>query len=142
MVPLSVNPTGEIVLNQSQLTFTPQNFNVPQKVRVTALADGKPDGNKTLPWRLAEQAYHLSSDAKFNGLMASFAFARLTWCVSRPALKLLAPIPKSLVKMVARRPFDVSLTTQPAADVTIAVSSSDITEGTVSKSPLADLYAR
>ena len=94
IVPLFVSPTGEVVLNQSQLTFTPQNFNVPQKVRVTSLADGKPDGNQNVAFQAGRTGNTaLSGDAKFNGLTATSAINSLD-VVANPGVNITGPSTK------------------------------------------------
>ena len=43
-LPLSLDPTGQASLGATSLTFTKQNWNVPQTVRVTGVDDFIDDG--------------------------------------------------------------------------------------------------
>ena len=136
IVPLSVNPTGEVVLNQSQLTFTPQNFNIPQKVRVTSLADGKPDGNQNVTLEAGRPGNTtLSGDPNFNGLTATSAISSLD-VVANPAVNITGPNTTIVSENGGKATFSVRLNSQPGADVTINITSSDTTEGTVAPTSL------
>ncbi len=136
IVPLFVNPTGEVVLNQSQLTFTPQNFNVPQKVRVTSLADGIPDGDQNVVLQAGRTGNAtISGDANFNGLTATSAITSLD-VVAVAKVNISAPSTTIVSENGAAATMTVTLGAQPASNVTINVSSSDTTEGTVAPASL------
>ncbi|MCH8491593.1 MAG: hypothetical protein LAT81_16940, partial [Oceanicaulis sp.] len=65
--PLTSANTQEGTLDRTSLTFTPANWNTPQKVTVNAVDDGVEDGNKNYLVTLADTA---SDDTSYNGLSA------------------------------------------------------------------------
>jgi VCBS repeat-containing protein len=66
-VVVTLDPGSQVTLNASVLTFTPDNWNVPQTITVTAVDDSVRDGHHTgtIVHRLS------SADAKFEGLTGS-----------------------------------------------------------------------
>ena len=132
VVPLAVRPTDEVVLDKTQLTFTPANANTPQTVKVTSLADGVTDGNVVVTISAGPA---ISPDARFNGLTASATVTSLD-VIAVPAVKIVGPSTTVVNESGTTATFEVSLAAQPGADVTINIVSSDSTEGTVDKSSL------
>ncbi|MDC0935965.1 S8 family serine peptidase [Pirellulales bacterium] len=67
VVPLvSTNP-AEATLSHEVLTFTPEDWNVPQTVTVTGISDGNVDGDQ--PYRIVT-AWAVSLDARYHGINA------------------------------------------------------------------------
>lgn len=134
IVPLSVNPTNQVVLDKNQLTFTPANANTPQIVRVTALADGTNDGNVPVTLTAGPP---VSADQRFNGATATrTATITVLDVVANPAVNISTPSTTVLNESGTTATLDVTLSSQPAANVTINVTSSDTSEGTVTPTTL------
>jgi hypothetical protein len=132
IVPLSVNPSSEVVLDKTQLTFTPANANTAQVVRVTAIADGAADGNRIVTITAGPS---VSADPIFNNLSATATVTTLD-VVAPPGLNIASPSTTVLNESGTSATINVSLNSQPGANVTINVSSSDTTEGTVTPTTL------
>ena len=134
IVPLSLDPTDQVVLDKNQLTFTPQNFNTAQRVRVTGLADGVSDGNQIVTLNVGPT---VSSDTNFNGLtVAPPPTINVLDVVATPGLLITGPNTNIVSENGGVATFDVSLATRPGASVMVNVTSSDTTEGTVSPTTL------
>ncbi|HEY0108637.1 MAG TPA: Calx-beta domain-containing protein [Fibrella sp.] len=134
IVPLSVTPTNQVVLDKSQLTFTPANANTPQIVRVTALADGTNDGNVPVTLTAGPP---VSADQRFNGAAATrTATITVLDVVANPAVNIGTPSTTVLNESGTTATIDVTLSSQPAANVTINVTSSDTSEGAVTPTTL------
>jgi hypothetical protein len=121
------NDTTEGTVTPTSLTFTTANWNAPQTVTVHGVDDGVVDG---------DQVYKIvtnpatSLDATYSGLDA--ADVSVTNLDNDSAGILVTPTSGLVTSEAgASDVFTVVLLSQPSADVTIAVSSSDTTEGTV-----------
>ncbi len=127
-VPISSSNTAEGTVSASSLTFTPGNWNVAQTVTVTGANDFVDDGN---------QAYTLvtgaatSTDGLYNGVNPANVSASNT---DDDTAGISVSPTSGLVTTEAggQATFAVALDSQPTNDVTIALSSSNTAEGTVS----------
>jgi len=125
---VSSSDTTEGTVSPDSITFTPDTWNVPQTVTVTGVDDTLVDGPITYKVILAPA---VSTDADYNGIdPADVSLANADdesgGFVLNPAGGL------STTEAGGQATFSVRLTTQPTADVTFGLSSSDTTEGTVS----------
>ena len=129
---LSSSDTTEGTVSASSLTFTAANWNTPQTVTVTGVDDAIVDGNVAYT---VVTAAAVSSDSAYNGLNA--ADVSLINNDNDAAGITVSPT-SGLVTTEAggTATFSVVLNSQPTADVTIGLSSSDTTEGTLSTSSL------
>ncbi|MBW4532174.1 MAG: VCBS repeat-containing protein [Aphanothece saxicola GSE-SYN-MK-01-06B] len=131
-VGISSSDTTEGTPNVSSLTFTPANWNVAQTVVVTGVDDSVIDG--TVPYSIIT-APATSSDPNYNGLNA--ADVSLTNTDNDTAGVTVSPTGGLITTEAGGTAgFNVRLTSQPTANVSISLSSSDTTEGTVSTTSL------
>jgi len=124
------NP-GQGSLSQSTLTFNASNWNVPQTVTVTGLDDHIVNGNQT--YQITGSAS--SGDSNYNGMTVT----PVTVTNTEADVAGINVTPTSgLVTSGAggTATFDVVLTSQPLAGVTIGVSSSNTNEATVAQPSL------
>ena len=122
---LSSSDTTEGTLSTSSLTFTAANWNVAQTVTVTGVDDAIVDGDVAYT---VVTAAAVSSDSAYNGLNA--ADVSLTNNDNDTAGITVTPT-SGLVTTESggTATFSVVLNSQPTANVTIGLSSSDTTEG-------------
>ncbi|HRG97868.1 MAG TPA: hypothetical protein PLR99_16550 [Polyangiaceae bacterium] len=124
-VPLAVSKPTEASVDLPQLTFTPTNWNTPQKVTVKGLDDAVVDG---------DQAYTVSvgpatgAGSGYEGL--SGAPVSLKNEDDDMAGSFVGAVAGTATEAGGTATFTVRLRTKPSADVTIPVVSSDLTEGT------------
>jgi hypothetical protein len=143
-VALQTRPTADVTINvnssnnaegfvsPASLTFTADNWNVPQTVTVTGVDDALVDGPVAYSVILSAAA---STDPNYNGM-------------TPPSVSLVNADDESGGFVVSptgglttteaggQATFTVRLTTAPTADVSINLTSSDTTEGTVSPTSL------
>src|ERR1051325_6793828 len=129
---LSSSDKTEGTVSPSSLTFTVDNWDQPQTVTVTGVDDPDVDGPVAYSVVLAPA---VSSDTLYNGLKpADVSVVNVDdesgGYVVTPTSGL------TTTEAGGQATFTVRLTTMPTADVTINLSSSDTTEGTVSPSSL------
>jgi large repetitive protein len=128
-IPLSSDNLNEGTVSPETLVFTPVNWMAPQIVTVTGVNDDAADGARkyhvvTGPAKSADPAYLLDpNDQEVTNLDNDSAGVTLN-----PASGLLT------FESGAMTSFGIVLNSPPAADVTIALNSSDEAEGTVSPS--------
>lgn len=126
-IPLSSDDTTEGTVGPTSLTFTPANWNIPQTVTVTGVDDALPDGSV---------AYNIvtglstSTDPFYSGLDAANV------SVSNSDNETAGVTVQPLTGLVTNEgggtaTFTIVLNTAPTANVTIGLSSSDATEGSV-----------
>lgn len=131
-IPLGSSDLSEGAANASTLVFTSANWNVPQTVTVTGVNDNIDDGNLAYSIILGAAT---SVDPAYNGLDASdVALSNLdddTAGITRGT-----PSGTTTTEGGAAVTFGVRLNSEPTANVTIGISSSDTTEGVVSTSSL------
>src|SRR6185503_8898616 len=126
VIGLSSNDLTEGTVVPASLTFTTGNWNVAQTVTVTGVNDDVADGNVTYGIVTAAAT---STDPGYSGLNP--ADVQVTNVDDETPGITVGPIsgPTSEVGPVAT--FTIVLNTQPTASVTIGLTSSDLTEGTV-----------
>lgn len=130
-IDLSSNDTSEGIVAPTSLTFTSANWNQPQTVTVTGQDDDVDDGN--IAYAIVT-APAVSLDPAYNG--RNPADVSMT-NVDNDAVGIsVAPLAGQTSEGGGMVFVSVFLNTQPTADVTIGVSSSDETEGTASVSQL------
>jgi hypothetical protein len=126
-IPLSSNDLTEGTVAPASVTFTPANWNVAQTVTITGVDDAIVDG--TVAYAIVTGAT-TSTDPVYNGL----AVADVSVSTTDNDIAGVTVTPTSgLITSEAggTATFTVVLTSQPAANVTIPLSSSKPTEGTV-----------
>jgi len=130
IIPLSSSDTTEGTVNPASLTFTSINWAAPQTVTVTGVADILADGAQTYTIQLAPA---VSTDPAYNGLDP----ADVTVINLDLSLVVVSGISGNTDESGKSATFTVHLGAQPAADVIIPIiSSSDLSEGTVSPTSL------
>jgi large repetitive protein len=131
-IALSSSKPLEGTVGPASLSFTPGNWNAPQTVTVTGVNDDAADGN---------QAYSIvtgaavSDDAGYKAL-DPFDVPVTNNDNDTPAILVAAAANLKTTEGLGTATFTVRLQTKPSANVTVAVSSSDTTEGTVSPAQL------
>jgi len=123
--------TTEGTVSPSTLTFTTANWNANQTVTVTGVDDAIVDGNQTYSLVLAAAT---SGDGNYNGVNPADVSATNT--DNDTAGFTISAMSGNTVEDGTTGTFTVKLTSQPTASVTIGVTSSDTTEGTVSPATL------
>lgn len=130
-IPLSGSDATEASIGTAALTFTPTNWNVPQRVTVGAVEDFTVDGNQ--PFALAT-GDAFSADPRYSGL--TVRDVPLTILDSRRTQAVIVtPSGGPLLEGTARQ-FSFRLFDAPTGTVTIDVASSDTTEGTIDRTSL------
>jgi hypothetical protein len=131
-VPLASSNLGEGTITPTSVTFTAANWNAPQTVTVHGVDDSAVDGNQTY---LVFTNAAISADAKYAGLDA--ADVGVTNLDNDAGGILVSPTAGLVTgETGASDVFSVVLLSQPTADVTIDLASSDPTEGTIVPSTL------
>ncbi|MFL5327544.1 MAG: DUF4347 domain-containing protein [Gemmataceae bacterium] len=131
-VPVSVSNAAEGSVSTASLTFTAANWNVPQTVTVTGVDEFIDDGDQAYTVILGGAA---STDGKYNGLKPADVSVTNT---DDDTVGIIVSPTSGLITTEAggKATFNVVLNSQPTANVTIAVSTSDASEGTVSTASL------
>ena len=129
---LSSSDVGEGTVLPILLTFTNANWNVAQIVTVTGVNDAEVDGPVIYTVITAAAG---STDLVYNGMNAVDVTVTNTdndvaGITVTPATGLITTEPNGIIT------FTVVLTSQPTANVTIGLTSSDLTEGTVAPASL------
>ena len=131
---LSSGDLTEGTVSPTSVTFTPAGagiWNAPQTVTVTGVDDFLDDGD--IPFAVVT-APATSSDANYSGLDA--ADAALTNIDDEVVGITVGPVSGPTTEAGGTATFTVVLLTEPTADVTIGLTSGDVSEGTVSPSSL------
>jgi subtilisin family serine protease len=129
-IPVSSNDVTEGTVSTSALTFTSANWNVPQTVTVTGVNDFADDSNIAYTIVLGAAT---SADAAYSGRDASdVALTNLD--DDTAGITLGAPSGTTTTEAGGAVTFTARLNSQPTANVTIGLSSSDTTEGNVNSS--------
>jgi hypothetical protein len=127
----NTNDPGEGTLDRTSLTFTPQNWNGTQTVRVTGVNDDIADGT---------QQYAVVFTATNSSDVAYAAITPGNVAVSNTdndsAGVTVSPISGNTGEGGAQASFTVVLHSQPTADVTFHFNSNDTGEGTVNTTSL------
>ncbi len=129
---LGSTDTTEGTVSTGLLTFTPGNWDLEQTVTVTGVDDGELDGDVSYTISTSDAA---SSDPLYNGLVVDDV--EVTNRDDDGAMIIVTPkMGLITTEDIDQDSFNVVLNSQPTEDVTIGLSSSDITEGTVNLSSL------
>ncbi len=127
---LSSSDTSEGTISATQLTFTSLNWNAPQTVTVTGADDVIVDGSQVY-WIILAAAS--SSDTNYNGKNLNDVSAINTDDDSAIGFSV-SSISDNTSEDGSSSTFTIALTAPPTADVTVNLSSSDTSEGTISPS--------
>ena len=132
VINLSSSDTTEGTVSPVSLTFTSANWNTPQTVTVHGVNDVVDDGDILYSIVTAPPRAAIRTTAAINATTCP-----LTNIDSDAAGFFVTPISGlTTTEAGGRAHFTVVLNTQPSADVTIALSSSNPSEGTVSPASL------
>ncbi len=132
-IALTSSDTTEGTVGPTSLTFTSGNWNSNQIVTVTGVDDLLLDGNVAYSIVTASAT---SVDTNYNGLNATdVSVTNIDNEVAAPGV-VLGAISGNTTEAGGAAMFTVRLTSQPTANVSIALTSSDTTEGTVSPASL------
>ena len=139
-VSLTSQPTGNVTLNlsssnlnegilsTSQVIFTPEDWETPQIVLVTGVDDPVADGDQA--YTIITDAI-ISSDLNYNGINPDDV--TVTNADNEiPGITITPITGLTTTEGEGSDAFEIILNTQPLADVTLGLSSSDITEGILS----------
>jgi uncharacterized repeat protein (TIGR01451 family) len=131
-IPLSSSDLTEGTVSPASVTFTSANWNVAQTVTVTGVDDSIVDG--TVAYTIVTGATS-SADLTYNGLAVADVSVSNT---DNDTAGVTVTPTSGLITTEAggTATFTVVLTSQPIANVTIPLSSSDLTEGTVAPASL------
>jgi alpha-tubulin suppressor-like RCC1 family protein len=130
-IPVSSSDTTEGTVDKTSLLFTDTNWDQYQTVTVTGVTDSIGDGDQTYSILLAPA---LSSDSLYNGLDP--ADVTVINVEVKTGAIIVSGISGNTDESGKQASFQVSLASQPSADVTIAISSSNPAEGTASPTTL------
>ncbi len=126
-IDLTSSNTAEGIVSPSTLTFTPTNGTTPQTVTITGVDDQTIDGDQNFNIILATAK---STDTAFDGVDP--ADVPVVNRDNDQAGIVVTPISGLTVSESGNQAtFTIALSSLPAADVTIPLSSSDVTQGTV-----------
>jgi uncharacterized repeat protein (TIGR01451 family) len=128
-IALSSSDTTEGTVAPSQFVFTAANWATPQQATVTGVDDAVDDGN--IAYSIVT-APAVSADGNYNNLNA--ANVAVTNLDDDTAGIAVSAISGNTTEAGGTATFTIVLDTQPTANVTIGLSSSDTTEGTVAPS--------
>ncbi|MBM4090509.1 MAG: hypothetical protein FJ276_13965, partial [Planctomycetes bacterium] len=125
-ISLSSSDTTEGTVSPTGVTFTPANWNIPQTVTVTGQDDFIADGNQT--YSIITSAA-VSGDANYNNRpVADVSMTNIDNDVVGITVQ---PITGQTTEAGGTDTFQIVLTSEPSANVTINLSSSNTAEGTV-----------
>ncbi len=125
-IQLASSDTTEGTVLPSSVVFTALNWNAPQSIIVTGQNDDVADGNTSYS---IITSVATSADAAYNN--RAVADIALTNVDNDSAGILVAPTTGQTTESGETATFSITLTSRPSADVTIGLSSSDTSEGTV-----------
>ena len=131
-VSLSVSDATEFALPTLSVTFTPSNWNLARAITVNGVDDDLVDGDITGAILLAPA---ISTDANYAGRDAPDP--TITNRDNDAPRILIAPLSLQTSESGSSATFAVSLSTQPTADVSVAFSSSDLTEWSLDRATLS-----
>jgi len=123
---------SEGVVDISAITFAPGNWNNPQTITVTGIDDSLIDGNQSYAIQFAATT---SADSLYDGQTP--AAVQVVNVDDDSAAFNISPISRNTAEDGTSATFNAQLTTQPTAGVTIAISSSDVSEGSVDQASIA-----
>jgi hypothetical protein len=129
---ISSSNTSEITTNLTSLKFTKTNWDVEQVVNLTGVDDTLLDGNKTVTIDLGSA---ISTDVNYSNLSAGTVEA-VNADNETTGITVSALGGHIVTEAGGTSSFTVVLNSIPSGDVTIPVTSNDLTEGTVSPSSI------
>lgn len=131
VIPFESADLSEGTISPDSLTFTPVNWNAPQSIMVTGVDDDLADGNQTYSIQpLATVSTHLV----YHNL--ELEEIPVTNVDDETAGISISRVSGPTTENGGQASFTVVLNSEPTADVTIALASSDSNEGTVSPASL------
>ncbi|MEG4818339.1 Calx-beta domain-containing protein, partial [Microcoleus sp. K5-D4] len=125
---LSSDNVAEGTVSTNSLTFTPANYNEPQKVTVTGVNDLLADGDKA--YKIVT-AVAVSTDPNFNNLNPDDVTVTNS-DNETPGVTLNPTAGLTTGEAGSSANFSVLLNTKPTANVTIGLNTDNVAEGTVS----------
>jgi subtilisin family serine protease len=128
IIPVSVSDATEATVSVSSLVFTAANWATPQTVTVTGVNDNVDDGNIAYQVVLGAAT---SADTAWNGIDASDVSLSNT-DDDTAGITVGTISGTTTTEAGGAVSFTIRLNSEPTADVTLAFSSSDATEGSVS----------
>lgn len=131
IVNVSSSNTSEGTVDVTSLTFTPENWNTPQTVTITGVDDSNTDGPAAFNIILAAST---STDADYNG--RDPIDVTVTNIDNEGGITVNPTGGLTTTEAAGTATFTVRLTQAPTADVTISLSSSDSSEGSVAPASL------
>lgn len=131
VIPLSSSNTAEGSLAVNSITFTPADWDIPQSVTVTGVADDVADGDQNYTVVLGTV---VSNDPTFNGIDPGDI--AVTNAERAQARIIVSPVSGPTSEGGDQATFTVTLSLAPTADVVLTARSSDPGEGTVAPSML------
>ena len=126
-IPIHSENAAEGVIDKVSLTFTSADWNAPQEVSITGIDDNIDDGN--VVYQVAVQSA-ASSDPNYSGFDPTDV--TVTNIDDDTADITVSQIDRSVSESGTTGIFTVVLASEPTAEVTLSVSSSDVTEGVCS----------
>ncbi|MBA7527623.1 hypothetical protein ES705_19799 [subsurface metagenome] len=140
-LPLSVSDTTEASINKASLTFTIYNWNAPQTVVVSGLDDDIPDGNTDYKVNTGTAT---STDTNYNAITPGDIYltnidnekAGVTFDPIGLSKSPLITTEKIVGEITGEITYTITLNAPPTDDVVIDLTSTDISEGTVSPSSM------
>ncbi|GAB4410284.1 MAG: hypothetical protein Fur0044_03990 [Anaerolineae bacterium] len=130
---LTSGDTTEGTVSPASLNFTTLDWNSPQTVTVTGVNDDVDDGDQ--PYSIITNN-PTSSDPDYNGAGANPADVNVTNLDDDTAGFIVSAISGDTSEDGLTATFTIRLTSQPTATVTVPISSTDTTEGTVNPASL------
>ena len=124
--------TTEGTVDKPSVTFTSDNWNTPQTVTITGVNDALDDGDIAYDIVTTPAS---SSDSSYNGLSTGNVSVTNT-DNDEAGITVTPTFGLTTTEAGGTATFTVVLASQPTADVTIGLTSSDTTEGTVSPASL------
>lgn len=131
LIPVTSTDEGEATVEPQLLSFTTDNWNAPQEVVVTGADDSEADGDQELVIAL-ESA--LSSDPAYDGL--DVPDVTVTTLDDESAGVTVTPQHLQLSEAGTSASFEVRLTTEPSAPVTVGLTVNDGSEASLDRSEL------
>ncbi|WP_254032365.1 DUF4347 domain-containing protein [Planktothrix agardhii] len=131
-IPLTSSNTAEGTIDKTSLTFTATNWNTPQTVTVTGVNDSVDDGD--IAYNIVTVAA-TSTDTNYSGVNASDVAVTNTDNDTK-GITVTPTTGLTTTEAGGKATFTVVLNSQPTANVTIPLTSSNTAEGTVDKTSL------
>ncbi|MDH5727708.1 MAG: OmpA family protein [Gammaproteobacteria bacterium] len=133
-IPISSSDTSEASVSAATLIFTPTDWNTPQTITVTGIDDAIDDGDVAYSIIVGDP---FSGDGSYDALVDGDTADRNANNIDDDTVGVsVSSISANTTEDATTATFTVVLNSEPTADVTIPISSNDITEGTVSTANL------